>query len=201
VTLNGSASSDPDGDTPLTYEWREGATVLGTGVTLNKTFTFGSHTVKLKVTDPSGASSEDTVVINVIDTTAPTLTSNGQVISIWPPNKKYHLFGVSDLIASAADSCDASVNLSSVVIVKVTSDEGAVSDNDIIIGANCKSVQLRADRNGNGNGRVYTITFRVKDAAGNTTTLTRQVTVPHDQGNGGAAIDSGVAYTVTSSCP
>jgi hypothetical protein len=196
VTLTGTGF-DRDGDT-LAYEWREGATALGTGATLNKTLTFGSHTITLKVTDPSGASDEDTVVVNIIDTTAPTLTSNGQVIAIWPPNKKYQQFGVSDLIAGASDSCDASVNLSSVVIAQVTSDEGSASNNDVVIGADCKSVQLRADRNGGGDGRVYTITFRVRDTAGNTTTLKRQVTVPHNQGS--SAIDSGVAYTVASSC-
>lgn len=199
VTLDGSLSSDLDGDT-LTYQWTEGTTVLGAGATLNKQLAFGTHTVTLKVTDPSGAVSVDTVSVQIVDTTAPTITSNGQVFSIWPPNKKYHTFNVSDLIASASDSCNSGVNLNSVVIQKVTSDEGSISDNDIIIGANCKSVQLRADRNGNGNGRVYTITFKVSDAAGNATTLTRQVIVPHDQGNGNGAIDSGVAYTVTSSC-
>jgi hypothetical protein len=108
---------------------------------------------------------------------------------------------VADLVASAVDVCDASVTLSSVVIAKVTSDEGSIGDNDIVIAADCKSVQLRADRNGNGNGRVYTITFRVRDAVGNTFTLLRQVTVPHDQGGGNNAVDSGVAYTVNSVCP
>jgi hypothetical protein len=88
-----------------------------------------------------------------------------------------------------------------VVIAQVTSDEGSASNNDIVIAANCKSVQLRADRNGSGDGRVYTITFRVRDAVGNTSTLTRQVTVPHDQGNGNNAVNSGIAYTVNSGCP
>ncbi|HUQ31236.1 MAG TPA: hypothetical protein VM095_03910, partial [Pyrinomonadaceae bacterium] len=155
--------------------------------------------ITLRVTDPSGAYGEDTVVVNVIDTTAPALTSNGQVISFWPLNKQYRQIGVADLVASASDSCDAGVNLSSVVIEKVTSDEGSASGNDIVIAAGCKSVQLRADRDGSGDGRVYTITFRVRDTAGNTTTLKRQVLVPHNQG--GSAIDSGAAYTVASICP
>jgi endonuclease G len=197
VTLDGSLSTDVDND-ELSYEWREGTNVLGTGVTLNTQLGSGSHTITLKVTDTSNASSEDTVVINVIDTTAPTLTSNGHVISLWPVNKKYHQITVSDLVANASDSCDTSVNLSSVVIAQVSSDEGNASNNDIVVGADCRSVQLRADRNGNGNGRVYTITFTVSDAAGNTTTLTRQVLVPHNQG--GSAIDSGAAYAVQGNC-
>jgi endonuclease G len=199
VTLNGSLSSDVDGDA-LSYQWRDGTTVLGTGAILNTSLAFGTHTVTLKVTDPSGGVSEDTVDIQIVDTTAPTLTSNGQAFSLWPLNKAYHTFNVADLVASASDSCNSGVNLNSVVITKVTSDEGSISDNDVIIGANCQSVQLRADRNGNGDGRVYTITFKVSDAAGNATTLTRQVIVPHDQGKGNGAIDNGVAYTVMSGC-
>lgn len=199
VTLDGTGSSDPEGDTPLSYEWREGANVLGTGATLNVTLGSGPHVITLKVTDPGGASSEDTVNINVVDTIAPTLVSNGQTISLWPANKKLHTISVSDLVQSASDSCDSSVNLNSVVITNVTSDEGSASSNDIVVAAGCKSVQLRADRNGNGDGRVYTITFMVEDAAGNQTTLARQVVVPHNQGNSNA-IDSGAAYTVTSGC-
>lgn len=137
----------------------------------------------------------------IVDTVAPTITLNGNAISLWPPNKKYHTIDVTDLVASASDGCDANVNLNSVVISKVTSDEGTSSSGDIIIAANCKSVQLRADRNGNGDGRVYTITFRVTDTWGNTTTTTAKVTVPHDQGNGNNAVDSGIAYTVNGSCP
>jgi hypothetical protein len=200
VTLNGSASSDQENDT-LAYQWREGATVLGTGAILNTSLAFGPHTITLKVSDPSGDFSEDTVSVNIVDTTNPTITPNGQVITLWGPNKKHETITVANLIASAGDSCDTGVNLGSVVISKVTSDEGSLADNDIIIAADCKSVQLRPDRSGNGDGRVYTITFTVRDAVGHVQTLTRQVIVPHDQGTSSGAIDSGVAYTVTSSCP
>ncbi|HEX8136386.1 MAG TPA: tandem-95 repeat protein [Pyrinomonadaceae bacterium] len=201
VTLDGSASFDLDGDAPLSYEWKEGAVVLGTTAVLNTTLSFGQHTITLTVKDPGGLVGTDTVVVNIIDTTAPTIVSNGQMISLWPPDKQYHAISVADLVLSASDSCDAGVNLNSVVIEKVTSDEGSPASGDIIIAGDCKSVQLKADRNGGGNGRVYTITFRVRDAAGNSTTLARQVSVQHDQGSGSNAVDSGVAYTVTSSCP
>ena len=76
------------------------------------------------------------------------------------------------------------VSLSSVKIAMVTSDEANNSGgdgnttNDIVIAANCKSVQLRSERSGNGNGRVYTITFKVTDASGNVGTATAKVTVP-----------------------
>lgn len=40
VTLNGSASYDPDG-TSLTYLWQEGATVLGTTANITYSFLLG----------------------------------------------------------------------------------------------------------------------------------------------------------------
>jgi hypothetical protein len=42
---------------------------------------------------------------------------------------------------------------------------------------------LRAERSGNGNGRVYTLTYSATDSAGNVTYSTTQVRVPKNQGN------------------
>ena len=104
------------------------------------------------------------------------------------------------------DSCATSLNLSSVVISQVTSDELENSGgdgntlNDIVIAANCKSVQLRAERDGGGDGRVYTITFKVTDASGNVATATARVFVPQSQ-NGNPAVDSGPHYVVLGGCP
>jgi uncharacterized repeat protein (TIGR01451 family) len=375
VTLDGSASSDPDGDTPLTYEWREGATVLGTTVTLNTSFAFGPHTITLKVTDPFGAFNEDTVNINVVDTSDPMITAPpnvsvstgpgatmcgayvsdaqlgtatasdgcsatvtvtrtgvpagnnfpvGQTIVTYTaddghghtksamqtvtvtdntpptinvpanmtvnapanscsanvnpgtatandncpgvtvtgtrsdsqplnapypvgtttitwkatdaannmttgtqtitvndatppvivlttgvlildtPNHSYHTFTLANLVASASDQCDASVDITDVVISQVTSDEVENSSgdgntlNDIVIAPDCKSVQVRAERDGGGDGRVYNITLKVKDSSGNVTTAVRQVIVPK---TGSTATDSGAHYTVNGCNP
>lgn len=127
---------------------------------------------------------------------------------MWPPNHSYHMFNVTDFVASAS-GCEGDLT-SSVVIASVSSDEpednlsGADGNtlNDIVIAPDCKSVQLRSERDANLDGRVYTITFRVRDSQGNTTTVTATVTVPLNQ-NGGPAIDSGpgAGYTVVSACP
>ncbi|MDB4285659.1 6-bladed beta-propeller, partial [bacterium] len=69
VTLDGSLSSDPDGDT-LTYDWT-GAFGSITGVSPLVTLPYGSNIVTLTVTDPSAESSTDTVGITVLDTIAP----------------------------------------------------------------------------------------------------------------------------------
>jgi hypothetical protein len=41
---------------------------------------------------------------------------------------------------------------------------------------------LRAERSGGGSGRIYTVTVEATDEAGNTTTATTEVTVPHSKG-------------------
>ena len=71
VTLDGSGSSDPDG-TISSYEWKEGATVLGATSTVTAIFSVGTHTVELTVTDNGGATTTDTVVITVVDNQPPT---------------------------------------------------------------------------------------------------------------------------------
>jgi hypothetical protein len=127
---------------------------------------------------------------------------------MWPPNHTYQTFNVTDFVASASSSCDASVDINDVVIQKVSSDEpensaGADGNtlNDIVIAPDCKSVQLRRERDGSLNGRVYTITFKVTDSFGNSATATVKVYVPIN--NNGTAVDDGAAagYTVNSLCP
>ena len=44
-------------------------------------------------------------------------------------------------------------------------------------------LKLRAERAGSGDGRIYTITIRATDAAGNVSTQTVTVAVPHDRSN------------------
>jgi probable HAF family extracellular repeat protein len=76
VRVDGSASTDADNDA-LSYEWRNGATVLGTSAVLDVPLSPGTYTLTLIVTDPNDASDEDTVTITVVDTTAPTVLCPG----------------------------------------------------------------------------------------------------------------------------
>ncbi|MEA2203973.1 MAG: hypothetical protein QOE77_749 [Blastocatellia bacterium] len=159
-------------------------------------------------TDDSGNSSSCMQTVTVTDTQGPVITVNNAAVTLWPPNHQYVNFNLSQFVTGASDNCDSGVDASDVVIVSVTSDElednpsGGDGNtlNDIVIAANCKSVQLRAERDGNLNGRVYTITFAVVDTAGNVGTATVKVTVPKTQ-NGAGAVDDGPKYTVNGTCP
>ena len=158
----------------------------------------GSYTITYTASDGANAAVATRTVI-VVDTTPPMLALKPS-IALWPPNHKYRTVTIADMIAGVSDGCNTSVGLNSVVITRVTSDEGSLAGNDILIAPDCRSVQLRSERDGGGDGRVYTITLRVTDSSGNSTTGIFRVTVPHSQ-NGDPAVDSGIRYTVTSLCP
>ena len=192
--VSGSTASDNCGSVTVAQNPTAG-TLVG----------LGPHSIIVTATDAAGNHTDKTVTFTVIDNTPPTITLNGNVITLWPPNHKYETVQVSNLVASASDNCDATIGLSSVYISKVTSDEAengngdGNTSNDIVIAANCKSVQLRSEREGGGNGRVYTIIFKVRDVSGNAATATAKVTVPKSQ-NGTPALDDGPHYTVFG-CP
>ena len=175
------------------------------GQPLNAPYPVGVTTITWKGTDDAGNMGTDTQTITVTDANAPVIVLTSGILKLWPPNHSYNTFNVTQLVASASDLCDGEVNINDVVITKVTSDEPEDGPgdgntlNDIVIAPDCKSVQLRAERNGDANGRVYKITLQVKDSSGNIATAVRQVIVPIT--SNGSAIDSGVQYTVNGTCP
>jgi sugar lactone lactonase YvrE len=71
VTLDGSGSSDPDGD-PLTYSW-SGPFGSASGASPSVNLPLGTHTITLTVSDGS-ATASDTVVVILQDTTGPQVT-------------------------------------------------------------------------------------------------------------------------------
>ena len=197
VTLDGSASFDPDGES-ITYAWKQ---VSGTTVSLSvsgatATFTAappGVYEFQLTVTDTNDASDSDNVVVTIRDTTPPNLLVSLSPNSLWPPNHK-----MVDITANitVTDACDAHPT---VKLVSISSNEPANSTGDgntspdiagATFGTDDRSFQLRAERKGNGNGRVYTVTYSAEDESGNTAKQIPTVTVAHDQGVSDYTVDA-----------
>lgn len=199
VTLDGSGSYDPNED-PLTYNWTWGDNFV-TGINPTIILPLGTTTVNLTVSD--GIDFDwDLVDITIVDTTAPELVVfTMENILLWPPNHKYHTINIANYIISVSDICDAEVGIEDVIITSVTSDEpeevkgngdGKTFDDIVITGD--QTVELRSERQGKGNGRVYTIFFEVADLSGNVATGSIIIEVPHNVGS--VTIDDGPSYTV-----
>lgn len=116
-----------------------------------------------------------------LDFTPPTIHSASvSRNTLWPANHKMVEVTVTVV---AEDDFGGEVDC---VIIGVTSNEpddgvgdGSTASDWEITGD--LTVKLRAERSGQGSGRVYTIQVVCYDDAGNATPLSLEVTVPHDQ--------------------
>ncbi|MBX3738609.1 MAG: HYR domain-containing protein [Candidatus Didemnitutus sp.] len=150
-----------------------GVTSLTTSVASGSTFALGTTTVTVVAKDAAGNTSSGSFTITVRDTTAPAITSvTPSIRAIWPPNKK--MVPVTVTVAAT----DA-VGIASAKIISVATNQPDRRTQWQITGA--LTVNLLADREGDKQDRVYTITIEVRDAAGNVSLATTTVIVPHDQ--------------------
>jgi len=127
------------------------------------------------------SSDHDAVIVGLdaCDEIAPTLDVSVTPDSLFPPNHKY--VDVEATVA-ADDDFDPAPTVS---LVSVTSNEpddapgggDGNTTNDVVI-VDDDTFRLRAERDETGSGRIYTITYRVTDACGNSSTESATVTVP-----------------------
>jgi hypothetical protein len=155
-----------------------------TNVTFTAILPTGTNTVEISAENAAGSVASCSATVAEVDTNPPVIVSaSPSKSSLWPPNHKMVKVTVT---ADVTDNCDSTTWK----IIGVTSNEAADSKGSghtspdwQILGDH--SVDLRAERPGNGSGRVYTIFIQAVDAAGNlSATNSVTVTVPHDQGKG-----------------
>jgi probable HAF family extracellular repeat protein len=115
------------------------------------------------------------------DTTPPEVTVSATPNTLWPPNHKYVTVKVT-VEATDNSGVDPTIELVSVVSNEPDNSPAANDGNtvnDIVRSANDPyTLQLRAERNELGTGRIYTITYRATDGGGNASTQSATVAVP-----------------------
>lgn len=123
----------------------------------------------------AGGTSSQSVTIKR-DTSGPSIASVTADPSIlWPPNNKMRAVTVT------VSASDAGSGFAGCTVTSVNSSEGgSVHEPDVEL-TGPLTMNLRAEREGKGAGRIYTAVVSCADAAGNTSTGTAVVTVPHDQ--------------------
>ncbi len=142
---------------------------------------------KDKNTDTAFFETTDKVKFNVeFDTEPPVINGISESLFDWPPNHKYKTFNIEDFVISVSDNC-SELGLDDLIITQVSSDEpdndrgdGSTVD-DTMIATDGKSVDIRIEREGMGNGRVYTIDIQATDERSNSATESFQVHIPHDK--------------------
>ena len=214
VMLDGGKSSDSDSGDVLSYSWRQ---VAGPGVALSNakssrtSFTAPSVdaggatlTFELVVRDndpvnplSSAPSTVDITVLNLNDPPRCDLAAPS-VGSLWPPDGRMETVSIKGVTDDGASGLPLTVRITGVL-----QDEPATGltpadpgpDAVIVSGGTSDTVQLRRERSGKGNGRVYTIGFRAHDGLASCSGKVR-VEVPHSR-NGTPAVDDGPTYKST----
>lgn len=157
----------------------------GTGSSITNTASVGGDQ-----TDPSPGnnSASTTAAVNH----PPVCSAATAGPDLWPPNHKLSdprsITGVTD-----QDGDPVSVTVTSIWQDEPTNGlgDGDTGPNDaVILGAN--SFQVRAERSGNLNGRVYYVNFTASDGRGGSCSGTATIAVPHDQAH--AAVGDGQLY-------
>jgi hypothetical protein len=199
ITLDGSASNDPDqGPQPLSYLWSFIAVPTGSQLThghisgVNTVFpsftpdVAGTYVLQLMVFDGRETGYDNVAVTVLVDHIAPTLAPVANLTTLWPPN---HRMVDITIRANASDNSGRPVALTAVVTSNEPQDglgDGDMSPDwtepviDQINGV--ITLKLRAERSGRGTGRIYTITIIATDASGNHSQARVEIKVPHDRG-------------------
>lgn len=122
---------------------------------------------------------------------------SAEPIELWPPNHEYHAIDLSEIL-------DPDGSGYVFVITGITQDEpiNGTGDGNTECdgwGVGTDLAWLRAERKGDGDGRVYVVSYDGVSASGNLCSGNLMVTVPHSQ-NGDATIDSGQDYGSSEGC-
>jgi hypothetical protein len=115
--------------------------------------------------------------------------------TLWPPN--HSLTGISILGVTDADNDPVTITINQIKQDEPTNGTGDGDTCPDAAGLGTAAAQIRAERKGNGNGRVYTIYFTASDGRGGASGSVK-VKVPKNPNSN--AIDDGPNFTSTV-CP
>ncbi|WHX26107.1 glycoside hydrolase N-terminal domain-containing protein [Virgibacillus halodenitrificans] len=141
----------------------------------------GVKTIDYRSVDEAGNVEEYKTLTVKVDKTAPELRLKLSKTELSKPNHNLVPIDVT------LDGKDAGSGIDSIVLKSITSNEAdngkgdgnTVNDiQDAAFGTEDTAFKLRAERSGNGEGRVYTVTYTATDKAGNKVTANAEVRVP-----------------------
>jgi hypothetical protein len=185
---------------PVTVE--AGATVtLSPGILVNVPATApldARNEMLIRLQDINGGtrrnSSSFTVIAGLSNSAPECDAAAASVASLWPPNHDFAPIGIVGVTDPDGDEV-------SIAVTGITQDEavdapGSGNTAPDGRGVGSATAEVRAERAGGGNGRVYAISFTAEDGNGGSCSGAVSVGVPKSQGSG-AAVDSGQSFDST----
>jgi predicted extracellular nuclease len=135
-----------------------------------------STTEELYSPDPYRTSDHDPLIV-ALDLIPPVVEVSVTPEVLWPPSHRYVEVRAT---VTASDSDDPSPGIRLVSVTSNEPDNGAGDGNTVndIVVVDDRTFKLRAERSGNGTGRVYTLTYEAADAANNRSLASAKVSVP-----------------------
>lgn len=164
----------------------------------NTNFKSAGQVASLYAPDAFRSSDHDPLVIGLaLEGLAPPscVLAAPSVGVLWPPDLRF----VPVTIEGVTGDRPVAITITSVFQDEPVSAPAAVNALRApdAIGVGSPVAQLRAERDGRGNGRVYHVGFRATDSAGLTCDGTVLVSVPRDLGKKNVTVDGGPLYDAT----
>jgi hypothetical protein len=114
--------------------------------------------------------------------------------ALWPPNHK--MKSVTIVNVTDPDGDDVTITIDSIFQDEPTNGLGDGDKSPDGSGVGTSTAEVRSERSGTSDGRVYHISFTAEDENGGTCSGEVLVTVPHDQ-SGAPAVDQGPLFDST----
>jgi hypothetical protein len=121
---------------------------------------------------------------------APVCSTATATSYVWPPNHKM----VPINAAMSATDVDGETPTISITSIKQDEPTNGLGDGDVSPDATLSPAQVRAERSGTGDGRVYVVILTATDGSGGSCNGTVQVIVPHSMKKPITAVNSGATY-------
>ncbi len=181
-------------------------TTTETTTTTTTTTTSTSSSTTTTTTEPTTTTTETTTTTSSTTTTTTIPPNNPPDCSgaypslseVWPSNHKMvsvNILGVTD-----PDGDPVTITITGITQDEPTREKKKDKHCPDGAGVGTNTAQVRAEREGDGNGRVYEISFKASDGKGGECTGSVTVCVPHDQRPGHVCVDDGQVYDSTV-CP
>jgi hypothetical protein len=162
--------------------------------------TAATTTFAYVVRDNAGATSTGRVTLTVLPSNRAPVCTSAYGGEIWPPNhKKFEIAGINGV--TDPDGQSVTIQILSIMQDEPTDTTGDGKFSPDASGVGGSTAWLRAERMGDGNGRVYRISFKATDTLGGSCTGTVYYTVPHDRGKKPSAIAGSTWYDSTVHVP